>query len=138
MGKHRFRILDTNVLINHLRGLPESQKQTKRVKSWALALIETYATNLIASPVRIEFLCGARTRHETELYQAYLQPFEVIDDCQIPRQDWLQAERIAKHIKDSGRARKLGDCLLIAISDRLHCDIVTGDTDFVRRVPPQR
>ena len=136
MGKRRLRILDTNVLIGHLRLLPSTQRKPNQVKKWALELIETYNTNLIGSPVRIEFLAGSNNPDELKLFLAYIEQFEVVDDRQIPRQDWVEAERLAKRIRRGGRRRKLGDCLLQAIALRLNCDIVTADSDFNSRIPP--
>ncbi len=138
MGKHRFRILDTNVLVNHWRCLPPSKRNEAEVTKWARRLIEAYNTNLIASPVRIEFLCGVRSSEELRLSLAYLEPFEPVDQRQIPRHDWEEAERVSKRVPLTGRPRKLGDCLLKAISLRLNCDIVSGDADFERRVPTRR
>jgi predicted nucleic acid-binding protein len=137
MGKRRFRILDTNVLINGWHRLPHSKRTNSGVKLWARELAEIYDTDLIASPVRIEFLCGAKA-HELELFRVYLSSFKVIDAGSIPRQDWEEAERIAKRVVNSGRHRKLGDCLLMAISLRLNCDIVSADRDITRRVPPRK
>ena len=138
MGKRRFRILDTNVIINWWRKLPRSQHSVSGVKAWAGQLADVYDTDLIASPVRIEFLCGALNDQELKLFQAYLDTFEAIDGGKMPRQDWEQAERIAKRIVKSGRRRKLGDCLLMAISLRLNCDVVTADPDFTHRIPPEK
>jgi len=136
MGKRRFRILDTNVLINYWRRWRLWQRKESEVTERARRLIEAYNTNLIAFPVRIEFLCGAEGGKHLKLCLAYLAPFDLVDDGQIPRQDWQEAERIAKRVGRKGRRRKLGDCLLQAISLRLNCEIVTADSDFERRVMP--
>jgi predicted nucleic acid-binding protein len=136
MGKPGFRILDTNVLINHLRLLAPSGSKPNAAKEWARKLIELWGTNLIVSPVRVEFLAGAESSEKLKLYLAYLEPFEVVDERQIPRQDWEEAERIAKRVVVKGRRRNLGDCLIKAISLRLNCETVTNDADFDRRVRP--
>src|SRR5258706_4241842 len=133
MGKRRFRILDTNVLISFWWRSRLWQLKETEVTQWARRLIEVYNTNLIASPVRIEFLCGGQGRENLKLCLAYLHPFDVVDQGQIPRQDWQQAERFAKRIGRQGRPRKLGDCLLQAIAHRLNCEIITADSDFGRR-----
>ena len=136
MGKRRFRVLDTNVLINHWRLLPLSQRTTGGATKWARRLIEVYNTDFIASPVRIEFLCGVKSSEELKLVMAYVDQFQVVDEGQIHRQDWEEAERIAKRVGWRGCNRKLGDCLIMALSLRLNCDIVTSDRDFERRLPP--
>jgi predicted nucleic acid-binding protein len=66
---------------------------------------------------------------------AFLKPFKVVDEGRIVRQDWDEAERIAKRVHRTGRPRKLGDCLIMAIAQRLNCDVVTADADFGQRVP---
>jgi predicted nucleic acid-binding protein len=91
----------------------------------------------IVSPVLIEFLAGALTSNELDLYRAYLAPFEVLDRGNIPRQDWEEAKRLAQWIKKDGRKRRLGDCLIQAIAGRLNCDVVTSDQDFRPRMPPR-
>ena len=128
--------MDTNVLINHWRRFGEKNRTTDALRSHAEELVEFQGTNLIASPVFVEFLVGARTGEELELYLAYLEPFEVLDKGDIPRQDWQEAERLAKWIR-TNRPRKLGDCLIEAIAKRYNGDIVTGEPDFKWRVPPR-
>ena len=128
--------MDTNVLINHWRRFGEKNRTADALRFHAEELVELQGTNLIASPVLVEFLVGARTGEELELYLAYLEPFEVLDKGDIPRQDWQEAERLAKWIR-TNRPRKLGDCLIEAIANRHNGDIVTGDPDFKWRVPPR-
>lgn len=84
----------------------------------------------------VEILVGARTSEEVELYQAYLEPFEILDRGNIPRADWDEAKRFAQWIR-AGRKRKMGDCLIEAIARRLNADIISADPDFRPRVPPQ-
>ena len=83
MGKRRFRILDTNVLISFWWRSRLWQLKETEVTQWARRLIEVYNTNLIASPVRIEFLCGGQGRENLKLCLAYLHPFAVVDQGQI-------------------------------------------------------
>ena len=123
-------------MINHLRRLPATERKNDRARGWALQLVRTYNTNWIASPVRIEFLAGADSAEKLKLFLAYLEPFQIVDEREIPRQDWQEAERIAKRFGPRGGRRKLGDCLLEAISLRLNFDIVTADSDFKRRLRP--
>jgi predicted nucleic acid-binding protein len=130
------RILDTEMLISHYTRMTKS-KSLDAVKAHARQLIKLQETNWILSPIRIEFLCGARDSNEFKLYSAYLEPFEVLDKQNIPSQDWSEAERRAQWVKESGRRRKLGDCLIQAIAQRLHAEVVTRDQDFRRRTPPK-
>ena len=89
-------------------------------------LIEIENTKWILSPIRIEFLCGVRDSDELKLYCAYLEQFEVLDERRIPSRDWSEAERLAQWVKEGGRARKLGDCLIQAIAKRLHAEVTTA------------
>jgi len=123
------KILDTNVLINYWHRFPKQEERTP-------ASVRAHAEHLIDSPVLIEFLAGALGRKELDLYEAYLSPFEVLDRGDIPRQDWTEAERLAKWIKIKGRMRRLGDCLIQAIASRLNCDVITADPDFRPRILP--
>lgn len=133
----RHRILDTNVLINHWRRFDSKglKRTAGEMKAHAEELIEIQGTNLIVSPVLIEFLAGATSSDELKLYLAFLQPFKNFDNGDIPPRDWKQSERFAKWVKD-GRRRKLGDCLIKAIAERLNCDVITGDPDFKSRILP--
>lgn len=132
------KILDTNVLINHWHRFPEHKGRTPAaLQAHAEELIEVQGTKLIVSPVLIEFLAGALSRKELDLYQAYLAPFEVLDRGNIPRQDWEEAKRFAQWIKNKGRKRKLGDCLIQAIASRLNCDVITSDPDIQPRTSPR-
>jgi predicted nucleic acid-binding protein len=98
-------------------------------------LIEIQGTNLIVSPVLIEILVGARNKEELEHYQAFLEPFQVLDKEEIPRRDWEEAKRIAQWVR-RGRERKLGDCLIEAIANRFNGDIVSAVLDFKSRCSP--
>jgi predicted nucleic acid-binding protein len=134
----RSKILDTNVLINHWHRFPRGKsKSPQGVREHAEFLIEAQRTNVIVSPVAVEFLAGARSTEELRLYAAYLEAFEVLDQGNIPAVDWAEARKFAQGIR-TGRARKLGDCLIQAIAKRLNCDIVTGDPDFKSRMLPKR
>ena len=106
------------------------------VRSHAEELVEVQGTNLIASPVLVEFLAGTRDSKELELSRAFLEPFEVLDNGEIPRQDWEEAKRFAQWIR-KGRERKLGDCLIQAIAKRLNGDVISADLDIKQRVPPE-
>ncbi len=133
----RPRILDTNVLINHWRRLDTKNRTPSEIRVHAGKLIEFEGTKLIVSPVLIEFLVGAKTSEDLELYKVYLEPFEVLDKGEIPRQDWEEAKRLAQWIRKH-RGRKLGDCLIEAIAKRFNGDIITGDPDFKWRILPQQ
>ena len=132
----RPRILDANVLMNHWHRFGKKKRTASELKIHAEELIELQGTNWIVSPVLIEFLVGAQSSEQLELYKAYLEPFEVLDKGEIPRKDWEEAKRFAQWIR-TGRQRKLGDCLIEAIAKRFNGDIVSGDSDFRQRVPPQ-
>lgn len=131
------KVFDTQTLINHYGFGRARQFKPGGARAHAKELIELHGTNFILSPVLIEFLAGARTTQELELFKAYLEAFDVLDKGNIPRQDWEEAKRLAQRIGRSGRSRKLGDCLIQAIADRLSTDIISGDKDFKVRIPPR-
>ena len=131
----RRKILDTHVLINHWHRFPRNDRTASECKSHAEELIEFQGTNLIVSPVLVEFLAGA-SRDDLEFRKAYLEPFVILDQGNIPLADWEEASRFAQWIR-IGRERKLGDCLIEAIAKRLKGDVVSSDRDFSRRIPPQ-
>lgn len=133
----RPRILDTNVLIDHWHRFPKRTRTTSDLKAHAEKLIEVHGTKLIVFPVLIEFLVGARSGEELKHYRAYLEPFEILDDGDIPCQDWEEAKRLAQWTKKD-RERNLGDCLIKAIAKRFNGDVVSSDRDFRQRVPPER
>ena len=65
------KILDSNVLINHWYRPGEGQRRTPAsLKAHAEELIDFEGTNLIVSPVLIEFLAGASSSDELERYRA--------------------------------------------------------------------
>jgi predicted nucleic acid-binding protein len=132
----RPRILDTNVLIKHWHKLDKRNRSVTSVRIHAEELVEVQGTNSIVSPVLVEFLAGTRDSHELVLSRAFLEPFEVLDKGEIPRQDWEEAKRFAQWIR-IGRERKLGDCLIQAIAKRLNGDVISADLDIQQRVPPE-
>jgi predicted nucleic acid-binding protein len=79
------------------------------------------------TPVVIEFLCGARDRHELDLYRAYLEQFEVVDRGIVTVADMQDAQRRACWVRGDGRPRDFGDCLIAAIASRLGYGIRTSD-----------
>jgi hypothetical protein len=80
------KILDTNVLISHWHRFDVSHGRTAAsFRAHAEELIEFEGTNSITSPVLIEFLAGALSSSDLELYRAYLEPFTVLDKGNIPR-----------------------------------------------------
>jgi predicted nucleic acid-binding protein len=131
---HR-RVLDTNVLIEDFRGLkPYAEKGPQDARDRAKALIKLKNTNAILAPIEVEFLVGLVDRQEAVLAEAYLAEFTVIDDHKTLPQDWEEARRVAKHIGHHARPRSLGDCLIIAICERLNYDRpVTSDRGLQRQ-----
>ena len=128
--------LDTNVLIKSWT-FPGAPKTIEQARTRALSLIDLHRTPYITSPARIEFLCGVRNENERKLKETFLAQFQLLDQGNIPSADWVEAARFAKRFGDRIRIRKLGDCLMKAISLRFKCDIVTLDRDFKNRIPPE-
>jgi predicted nucleic acid-binding protein len=93
-------------------------------------MIELEGTRAIVTPVRIEFICGAQSSTELELYEFFLEAFDVIDEGRILQDDWKEALRIARRVPRSGRKRQLGDCLIAAIARRLNWEVMTDEIGF--------
>lgn len=127
------RLLDTSVLIAHWRkcaGGSLADRGPDEARRWADDLIRRYKSNVIATPVEIEFLAGTRSGHELMLARAYVGRFRAIDGGRILEADWVAAKRFAERVPRSGKPRHLGDCLIRAIADRLHRDVFSLDQDF--------
>jgi predicted nucleic acid-binding protein len=77
-------------------------------------------------------VAGVTSSHELKLTQAYLAPFEIIDEGRIPKKDWDKAKDMAQRVAPSGGKRQLGDCLVRAIAKRLNCEVLTLDKGFPR------
>src|SRR5438874_450153 len=93
------RVLDTNILIAHFRGLqPYGGKRPEHARDKARVLIRDRETDAIVSPVEIEFLVGVVDRHEMVLAEAFLAEFRIIDGYSTSPQDWEEARRVAKHV----------------------------------------
>jgi len=128
------RILDTNILIDHFRGLrPYAEKRPEDATAWAKELIKNRDADAILSPIEVEFLVGGVDRHEILMAEAYLSGFRVVDEHKTLAQDWEEARRLAKHVGHHAKPRDLGDCLIDAISNRLKYVVVTNDQGLRRQ-----
>lgn len=125
------RVLDTNVLINIWRGQTPGIRRSDSEKS-AQAAAEKWLRlspdDVILTPVRMEFLVGARDRDELKMYDAFLDVFRVLDGGRVLPEDWKEAERYARRIPFDGRHRDAMDCLILAVCDRLNAELRTDDT----------
>jgi predicted nucleic acid-binding protein len=128
------RLLDTVILIEHwheCRSRSRNRGQNDAIR-WAKDLVRKEGTNAVATPVIIEFLAGVSSRDELALARAFLSQFVAIDRGRINASDWKEAERIASRVPSTGKRRQLGDCLIRAIANRLHYDVITRDPGFPR------
>jgi predicted nucleic acid-binding protein len=122
------RVLDTNILLAHFHRLrPLANKTPADAEEWARRLIADKEADAIVSPVEVEFLCGVLNQDERKLREGFLKPFRLIDEHRTLPEDWREAMRIAKHPGFHASKRDLGDCLIIAISDRLRHEVLTDD-----------
>jgi predicted nucleic acid-binding protein len=131
-------VQDTSVLIKHWRNSRAgtlSGTTVADVGIWARSLIETQGTNAILTPIYIEFVCGVTNRHEMNLAHAYLDQFEIIDQGDITRADWILARRMAERIPAESSRRGLVDCLIKAIAVRLRREVQTFDLGMPRHHP---
>jgi predicted nucleic acid-binding protein len=127
------RIFDTSYLVGHWRAFPKTSRRTaENMRSWAGRLIDLYGSSRITTPVYIEMVAGATSSDELKLTQAYLDPFEIVDEGKIPKEDWDEARCLAQRVAPNGGKRQLGDCLVRAIARRLHCEVLTLDRRFPR------
>jgi predicted nucleic acid-binding protein len=128
------RTLDTNVLINHwgdeIGHSRLDQVTTRQAIACAANLIEIQYTNLILTPVFVEFLCGHATAHGVKLSRAYLGEFEIADGGKILPADWEEAKRLAARVPRDGLRRQMGDCLIRAICTRLNLEVFTFEKRF--------
>src|SRR3989442_1025024 len=116
------RVLDTSILINHWEqrfGGGRQRFSTVDSRRWARELIELRQTDIIVTPVVIEFLAGTRSGHELKMARAYLAEFRVADEGRVVQDDWDRARALAERVPSDGHRRQLGDCLIRAIADRL-------------------
>jgi predicted nucleic acid-binding protein len=136
----RRRVLDSSRLMAHwskrLGGRKGGLSNCTRedVIVWARDLAELAGTSAILTPVAIEFICGAKSSHELELYRAFLERFDVIDRGSVTEADWKMAARFAAWVPGDSKPRQLGDCLIAAIARRLGYELLTSDVDLNRRV----
>jgi hypothetical protein len=146
------RILDSNILIGHLRGLKnKAASGPGAALAHADDLIRSKESNCIVTPVLIEVLAGTSDPHDLALTEAFLSRFEIVDKRSITKADWKEAERIAKRVVRQDRkvprqlqkrgpqqrprtgGRDLGDCLILAIANRLHYDVDSNDQGLQRQ-----
>lgn len=90
------------------------------------------ASDAIATPIYLEFVCGVVQRHEMELAKAYLQSFRLVDEGRLTDDDWIEARRLAERIPRDRRPRGLVDCLIKAIANRLGYAVRTMDQGMPR------
>jgi predicted nucleic acid-binding protein len=65
-----------------------------------------------------------------KLARAYLGEFEIVDAGRILPADWKVAKQIAHRILRDRSPRQLGDCIIRAICNRLHLEVLTADRRF--------
>ena len=83
-------------------------------------------------------LAGVMTSHELKLTRAFLAEFTCVDQRDIPSADWEKAIRLAQRVKklrkrlpSPARPRRLGNCLIRAIADRLDYEVQSRDKDYL-------
>lgn len=120
------RVLDTSVLIKHWHDRSQRGRGSPAT-DWAEELFKIWQSNETVTPVVIEFLCGATSGEELADYREFLSGFKIIDNGLISAQDWQEAKQMAERVPRDGKRRQLGDCLVMAISQRLSREVVTHD-----------
>ena len=133
---------DTSHLIQQWRRRRSDREIAKlsrrEIEGWAAELIDLHLTDVICTPVRLEFLCNTGGRQELERARWYLAKFRAVDGGETTREDWRLAERFAPKRKgDVKHARQLGDCLIAAIYSRFGYTLAPTpnlDLDLFRRM----
>lgn len=129
----RRHILDTNILVGHWKKCGGDRLAAMAAadgRDWGRELVDLYDSNLILSPIYIEFICGARNQLEYKTAQAYLAAFTVLDEWNVTPDDLREARRLAQRIPRDGRPRQLGDCLIRAMASRFGADVKTLENRF--------
>jgi len=133
---HSRRVIDTNILINHWRRMSQNsnwdQVTREIVHLWADRLIKMESSNLILTPIGIEFLCGFTYHLEMQFAKDFLLKFQFADGGEIRSEDWSTALSLAERIPKNQKRRQLGDCLIASICKRLRLLISTADINFPR------
>ncbi|MEX0701908.1 MAG: PIN domain-containing protein [Planctomycetales bacterium] len=122
--------MDTSILLTHWHGPRARRRTAEEARAWAEELVRIHRTSFIVSPVYLEFVCGAQSRGELMLAEAYLSVFEVKDNWEIRPEDLRQAARIARRVPADGSRRQFGDCLIRAMANRLKCAVLSFDARF--------
>jgi predicted nucleic acid-binding protein len=136
------RLLDTQILISYWkmrRSTPLTDDTREDAISWAQDLIKLHDSRAIVTPVYVEMIAGVMSSHELALTRAFLDEFDCVDERDIPPKDWEEAIRLAQRVPGQKgrrkaakkpRPRKLGDCLIQAIANRLNYDVQSRDKDY--------
>ena len=128
------RVLDTNILINFWgdcrRKYQPAQITEELARAWGRELVTLQGTRAILTPIYIEYVAGKCSELEVIWARAYLSVLHLIDDGNVTDADWRNAKRIAARVPARQGRRQLGDCLIRAISERLHHEVTTMDKRF--------
>ena len=132
------KILDTSILIYHWNQSIHAKKHAltttpasrQLVRIWARDLIKLRQSQLILTPIYIEFIAGATSARDLLLFRTFLGEFKILDDGSLSKADLVAAQSIAERVPPDGRPRQLGDCLIRALARRLNYDVVSKDLAF--------
>jgi len=128
------RVLDTNILINFwarkVAGRRSADITPRDAVTWARELIKLHGTDAIITPIYIEYVCGQGDEQWMKPARAYLGEFEIVDAGRILPADWKVAKQIAHRILRDRSPRQLGDCIIRAICNKLHLEVLAADRRF--------
>lgn len=128
------RVLDTNILINHwgdaTRGLRVRHLRREHAVRFGRHLANLRDADSILTPIYLEYVCGRGSAHEVALARSYLSVFKIADGANVLPADWVEARRIAERVPHDGLRRQLGDCLIRALCNRLHLELLTAEKRF--------
>ena len=125
------RVLDTCILIDIWHGRSASKirvRSDETAREAAQTWLKKFPNDGILTPIRLEFVGGTKDKDDLRLADIFLTEFELLDEGSVLVEDWREAERRARWIREKGRTRGALDSLIRAICDRLNADLYTHDT----------
>lgn len=113
-------LLDTNILIDYLNGIPHARKEIARYEQPAISLVSW-----------METLSGVKDADEERVIRGFLQQFDIRSITQAV------AERAVRVRREEGI--RLPDAIIYATACEMGCLLVTRNTrDFSPRDPVVR
>ena len=117
-------ILDTNVIADRFRHLPQALDRLNRIGEAGHVLG-------LCDPVRYEVLRGllkVNATRKLRLFHETIMP--LMDHLALTDEDWRVAARLWASMRNQGKQFSDVDLLIAALAQRLNAVVVTADNDF--------